>query len=95
MFGGIIKHKEGKMVPGTLRQWDYSDTYQYSLPIEYDGELTPEVCTAIQNAWESWNRRQPRESSWGRLRWDGGSSFSHVDIENRCVIINGCTMLAD
>ena len=47
MFNGKILIKTRTMVPGSHRMESYQDTWQDSIDIAYDGELTPEVCSAI------------------------------------------------
>lgn len=94
MFNGSFA-KQGVMVPGTLRQHAWSDTWQDAHPIKYDGELTPEVCKAIKDAWNAYTDTIPRTSGYGKLRWSNPNTFSHVDIENRQVITNGSCQLCD
>lgn len=94
MFGGKIA-KSGETIPGTYKQWDWSDTWQEARPITYAGELTPEVCAAIEKAWKAYYANVPAESSWGKLRWSSPDSFVRVDVEKRCVIVSCSVNLCD
>ncbi len=93
-FGGSIA-KRGETVEGTYRQNAYSDSWMEARAISYDGDLTPEVCKAIQAAWEAHYNKIPRESSWGALRWSSPDSFVSIDVERRAVIVSCSVNLCD
>lgn len=92
LFGGKIKLKDAERI--SYMQYAYHDAYSYAHAIEYDGELTPEVCAAIMKAWNG-NARNKPQSSWGMLRWSGGCYAVKVDVENRTLIVEGTTSLCD
>lgn len=94
MFGGKIKRKEGKTVEGSYRQNAWDDTCEIAYPIEYNGELTPEVCQAIMKAWNATIYAKPT-SSWGALRWSAGNYANRVDVEKRMLITTSVTRLCD
>lgn len=94
MFGGKIS-KTPTIIEGTYRQYGYHDAWEESYAIEYDGELTPEVCEAIRIAWQAWQNSIPIENGWGNLRWRSPSSFIRVDIPTRKVISHGSVNLCD
>jgi hypothetical protein len=96
MFGGKILRKSSKMVPGTMRQAGWSDSYDESFDIDYDGELTDDVCDAIVKAFEKSNLHVSQDgSSWGALRWPLRDRDIRVDRENRQLIVTRGTGLCD
>lgn len=94
MFGGKIA-KKGETIEGTYRQHPYQDTWQEARPITYDGELTPEVCNAIEDAWRAFYSNLRPASSYGQLRWSSPDSFVCVDVLRRAVIVNCAINLCD
>jgi hypothetical protein len=92
MFGGKIKRAN----PVKLKHdyFDWSDVILCGYHIEYTGELTPDVCKAIEKAWDSDPRNAP-ESSRGQLRWSAGAHAVRVDVENRQLIVSKTIMLCD
>jgi len=96
MFNGKILRNSGKMVPGSLRQAGWSDNYEESFDIEYDGELTDEVCDAIITAFKGSSLHQSRDgSSWGALRWPLRDGEITVNRETRQLIVERGTGLCD
>jgi hypothetical protein len=91
MFGGKLLMKTRTMVPGSHRMESYSDTWQDSIDIEYDGELTPSVCLAICEAFSKSRFMGKAQSSYGALRWSNGDTVEGVHIVKRQLII-GCSV---
>jgi len=90
-FGGKILVKTRKMIEGTHRMEAYQDTWQDSVDIEYDGELTPAVTSAICEAWRSAGKLGMNQSGYGALRWSNADTIVGVDIEKRQLIL-GCSV---
>ena len=67
-FGGKLLVGTRKMIEGTYRMESWQDTWEDSVDIEYDGELTPAVCLAICKAWESAGKLGTNQSGYGALR---------------------------
>ena len=94
MFGGKIIRNSRKSVEGSYRQHAYQDTWQDSMDIQFDGDLSdPKVQAAITQAFYNSQSCQQSESSWGRLRWNSGDSVSHIDVAKKQLILNcGCSI---
>jgi hypothetical protein len=95
MFGGKILVKTRKTVEGSYRQESYSDSWQDSIDIAYDGELTHEVCEAIKNAFYKSKARQKPESGYGQLRWSAGDYVSHIDVAKKQLILSCSVNICD
>jgi len=95
MFNGKIMLKNMKAIEGSYRQLDWSDESQSIIPIEYDGELTPEVCNAAVQALQKHINAQPQESSYGKLRWSTPDVINGVDVEQRGIIVTHVTRITD
>lgn len=93
MFGGKLLVKTRKTVEGSYRQYAYQDTWDDSIDIAYDGELTDEVCKAIEVAFYNSKNCQKRQSLYGALRAAQDDSVKGVDREKRQLIIScGCSL---
>ena len=68
MFGGKLLIKSRKMIEGTHRMHSYQDTWEDSVDILYDGELTPSVCSAICEAWRNSGRLGTNQSGFPQFR---------------------------
>ena len=96
MFGGRIIRESQEMVEGSLRQGGWSDTYTESFDIEYNGELTDEVCDAVVEAFKGSNLHVDSDgSSWGALRWPLRDRNIRVDRESRKLLVDRGTGLCD
>lgn len=93
-FGGSIA-KRGETIEGSFKSHAYQDVWEEARPIKYDGELTPEVCKAIEAAWNQYNDSLPVSTSYGCLRWPSPDSFIKVDTERRMVIVSCAINLCD
>ena len=91
MFGGKLLVKSRKMIEGTHRMEAYQDTWQDSVDIEYDGELTPAVTSAICEAWKNAGKLGTNQSSYGALRWSNADTILGVDIVKRQLRL-GCSV---
>jgi hypothetical protein len=91
MFGGKLLVGTRKMIPGTHRMESYQDTWQDSVDIEYDGELTPTVCLAICEAWKNSGRLGENQSGYGALRWSNADTILGVDVVRRQLRL-GCSV---
>lgn len=89
-FGGTIA-KRGTVIPGTSAMHAYQDVWCEYRPITYDGELTPEVCEAIEKAWKDYYTPKKPASGYGCLRWSSPDEFVRVDVERRAVVVY-CTI---
>jgi hypothetical protein len=94
-FGGKILVNTRKTVEGSYRQNSYSDSWNVSIDIAYDGELTHDICEAIKNAFYKSKARQKPQSGYGQLRWSAGDSVSHVDVDKKQLILFCSVNLAD
>ena len=92
MLGGRVVRGSVKYLKSQQLAWHDDTTCEYD--IEYDGELTPEVCQAITKAFNADKRNQPT-SSWGQLRWSGGETVQSIDVERRKVITSRIVCLCD
>jgi hypothetical protein len=90
-FGGKLLVGTRKMIEGTHRMEAYQDTWQDSVDIEYDGELTPEVTLAICEAWKNSGRLGTNQSGYGALRWSNADTILGVDIVKRQLRL-GCSV---
>ena len=95
MFGGKLLKNTRKQVPGSYKQRARSDDWQDSIDIEYAGEITPAVSEAIIKAFYASKLCTKGGSSFGALRWFSPDTVSHVDVENRKLIINCSQNLCD
>ena len=94
-FGGKIKVKTRKRVEGSLRMESYQDVWKDSIDIEYNGELTAEVCNAIKVAFEKSKFLGKPSSSYGALRWSNGDRVVGVDTVKRQLIIESAVGICD
>lgn len=93
--GRIIKSSKS-IVEGTHRQHAYSDTWDESYDIEYDGELTPEVCNRIVAAFIASPEHIGQSSgSYGQLRWDIADSSIRVNVETSELIVTRGSGMCD
>lgn len=95
MFNGKILVKSRTMVPGTHRMGSYSDSWQESIDIAYDGELTSEVCSAIVEAFRKSRFMGKAQSSYGALRWSNGDTIVGVNTDKRQLILATSMSLCD
>ena len=95
MFNGKILVKTRTMVPGSHRMKSYQDTWQDSIDIAYDGELTPEVCSAIIEAFKKSRFMGKAQSGYGALRWSNGDTIIGVDKVKRQLILGSSVSLCD
>jgi hypothetical protein len=95
MFNGKILVKTRTMVPGSHRMESYQDTWQDSIDIAYDGELTSEVCTAIIEAFKKSRFMGKAQSGYGALRWSNGDTIIGVDKVKRQLILGSSMSLCD
>ena len=91
MFGGKLLVGTRKMIEGTHRMEAYQDTWQDSVDIEYDGELTPAVTLAICEAWKNSGRLGTNQRGYGALRWSNADTILGVDIVKRQLRL-GCSV---
>ena len=94
-LGGKLLTATRKQVEGTYKQHAWSDDWQESIDIAYDGELTPSVQEAITKAFYASKHATKIEGSWGKLRWSSPDRVSHVDVEKKQLIINCSQNLCD
>jgi hypothetical protein len=95
MFGGKILVSTRKQVPNSLKMHSYQDVWQDSVDIDFDGELTPEVCRAICDAYKSSGRLGSDQSGYGALRWSNADRIVGVNTDNRQLILECSVNLAD
>ena len=95
MFNGKILVKSRKMIEGSLRMESYQDVWKDAIDIEYDGELSPEVCKAIEKAFSSSKFMNKAQSGYGALRWSNGDSIVGVDVAKRQLIVESSVSLCD
>jgi hypothetical protein len=90
-FGGKLLVGTRKMIAGTHRMHSYQDTWEDSVDIEYDGELTPTVCKAICEAWKNAGKLGTNQSGYGVLRWSNADTILGVDVVRRQLRL-GCSV---
>jgi hypothetical protein len=96
MYNGKIIKSSCKTVEGTHRQHAYSDSWDDSYDIEFDGELTLDVCEAIIRAFKGSRLYATQsQSSWGALRWGHADGDVRINIPNRQVIVSRSMGIAD
>ena len=91
LFGGKLLVGTRKQIEGTYRMQSYQDTWEDSVDIQYDGELTPTVCLAICEAWKNSGRLGTNQSGYGALRWSNADTIIGVDTDKRQLIL-GCSV---
>jgi hypothetical protein len=91
MFGGKLLVGTRKMIAGTHRMHSYQDTWEDSVDIDYDGELTPAVCKAICEAWKNAGKLGTNQSGYGALRWSNADTILGVDVVRRQLRL-GCSV---
>ena len=91
MFGGKLLVGTRKMVEGSHRMEAYQDVWKDSVDIDYDGELTPEVTSAICEAWRSAGKLGSNQSGYGALRWSNADTILGVDVVRRQLRL-GCSV---
>jgi hypothetical protein len=91
MFGGKLLVGTRKMIEGTHRMHSYQDTWEDSVDIAYDGELTPTVCSAICAAWKNAGKLGTNQSGYGALRWSNADTIVGVNTDKRQLIL-GCSV---
>lgn len=95
MLNGRIIKSSKKAVEGTHKMHAYSDTWNESYDIEYDGELTPDVCNTIVAAFNASPEHCTGSSSYGKLRWDHPDGAILVDVNARQLIVERSTGMCD
>lgn len=96
MFGGKIKTATRREVKGTYKQHAYQDTWHDEMDIEYDGELTSDVCNAICEAYKARVlSKQKHQSGYGQLRWSSPDKLVGVDCEKRTLVLSCSVNLCD
>lgn len=96
MFGGKLLPKTRKMLPGSLKQYDWSDAWTDTIDIDYDGDLSdPTVQKAIADAFKASRFCGKQQSSWGALRWSNGDKVLGIDVDKRQLLISCSCQLAD
>ncbi len=83
MFGGKLLVGTRKQIEGTYRMESWQDTWEDSVDIDYDGELTPTVCKAICDAWKNAGKLGTNQSGYGALRWSNADTILGVDVVKR------------
>ena len=91
MFGGKLLVGTRKQIEGTYRMHSYQDTWEDSVDIQYDGELTPAVCLAICEAWKNAGKLGTNQSGYGALRWSNADTILGVDVGRRQLRL-GCSV---
>jgi len=93
-FGGKLISASRKQVPGSYQQHAWHDSWQESIDIDYDGELTAEVQAAIKRVFME--RMAVKGGSLnGVLRAPMDDGVVGVDVEKRQLIISGGCRLSD
>ena len=95
MFGGKILVNTRKQIPNSLRMASYQDIWQDSVDIEYDGEITPAVESAIIKAWKNAGKLGENQSGYGVLRWSNADTIIGVDKVKRQLILECSVNLCD
>ena len=95
MLNGRIIKSSKSTVEGTHKMHAYSDTWNESYDIEYDGELSPAVCNTIVAAFKASNEHCKGSSSYGQLRWNSPDSAILVDVKARQLIVTRSTGMCD
>lgn len=90
-FGGKLLVGTRKQIEGTYRMESWQDTWEDSVDIDYDGELTPTVCLAICEAWKNAGKLGTNQSGYGALRWSNADTILGVDVVRRQLRL-GCSV---
>lgn len=86
--------RTGRYIKGTYKQEAWMDRWHSAHAINYDGELTDEICEHIVNSYNEW-QNQNFTVSWGGLRTSQKPIAQHVDVEKRVLVVEHSEMLAD
>jgi len=96
MYNGRIIKSSGKTVSGSHKQGGWSDEWDEAYDIEYEGELTSDVCAAIVTAFKGSRLYSDRsQSSYGCLRWSLADRNVRVNTETRQVVVTRGQGLCD
>ena len=96
MYNGKIIKSSCKTVEGTHRMHAYSDSWDDSYDIQYDGELTTDVCDAIVRAFMGSRLYATQsQSSYGALRWGHADGAVLVNVKTRQVIVSRSSGMCD
>lgn len=96
MYNGRIIKASRQIIKGSRKQGGWSDEWDEAFDIEYDGELTDDVCAAIVNAFKGSKLHYARsQSSYGCLRWSLADSNIHVNTETRQLVVTRGQGLCD
>ena len=96
MFNGRIIKASRKMVDGSTKQGGWTDHWDESYDIEYDGELTCTVAEAIIAAFvASPEHIKQSGSSYGALRWELADSDIRVLAKSRQLLVTRGMGLCD
>lgn len=96
MYNGHIIKASREIVEGSHKQGGWSDHWDESYDVVYDGELTDDVCAAIVAAFKAsplFSRNSG--SSWGALRWPLADENVRVDRESRKVLVQRGSGMCD
>ena len=89
MSNGRIIKSSRTVVEGTHKMMGYSDHWDESYDIEYDGEFTPEVCNRIFTAfYASAEHVSQSGSSQGCLRWELADTNVRINKETSELIVS-------
>jgi hypothetical protein len=96
-MSGKLLLKTRKMVEGTHKQHAWHDSWEDSIDIEFEGELTPEVCSRIKTAYSNRlsEQRRNRGPFQAALRTPQPDRIKGVDVATRKLILECSVMLSD
>jgi hypothetical protein len=90
---GTISRK-GNYVEGSLKQEAWMDRSLSAHTINYDGELTQEICERIVEAYNDFQNKHWKHPGIC-LRTPQKPVAKYVDVENRQLIVEQSSMLCD
>jgi hypothetical protein len=87
--------REGTFIEGSLKQDSWMDRWLVAHEINYDGELTDEICERIKKAFNDHVSNKWKYPGIAMLRTPQRPEVKHVDREKRVLVVEHSTMLCD
>lgn len=96
MLGGKLLLKTKADVPGSFKQLAYQDVWEYTIDIDYDGDLKDAaVQKKITDAFYKSKVASKGSSSYGALRWSSPDHVKGIDVENKKLIVSASINICD
>lgn len=87
--------KKGTFIQGSHQMDSWMDYWLEAHTINYDGELTEEVCKRIEKAYQDYLNKNWKFPLNAMLRTPQRPHVKHVDVEKRVLVVERSTMMCD